>query len=70
MLNLDGVRSYATRRLVVDALKRAQNNDAFLALTSARATISANLWTISPIDQALTRDLVARIDAAMSPYFE
>jgi hypothetical protein len=70
LTNLDGVRSYATRRVVVDALKRAQNNDAFLALTAARATIQANLWTLSPVDQALTRDLLARIDAAMAPYFE
>ena len=28
--------------------RHAQNNDAFLALTSARATIEANLWTLGP----------------------
>ncbi len=60
LVNLDGVRSYATRRIVVDALKSAQNNDAFLALTSARATLNANLWTLGAVDQALTRDLIDR----------
>lgn len=60
----------ATRRLVVDALKRAQNDDALVALTSARSSIAASLPALSPFDQALTRDLLARIDAALSPYFE
>ncbi len=70
LLNLDGVRSFATRRVVVDALKRAQNTDAFIALTTARATLAATLGSLSPVDQALTRDLIARIDAVTSPYFD
>ncbi len=40
LANLDGVRSYSTRRLVVDALKRAQTLDAYLALLDARAARS------------------------------
>ncbi len=70
LLNADGVRSYATRRIVVDALKRAQNTDAYLALVAARDGLNAQIPSLSPNDQALTRDLVARIDAAISPYFE
>jgi hypothetical protein len=70
LLNLDGVRSYPTRRVVIDALKRAQNTDAFVALTSARASLAASLGALSPTDQALTRDLIARIDAATAPYFD
>ncbi|NVB79702.1 MAG: hypothetical protein HOV81_15000 [Kofleriaceae bacterium] len=70
ILNLDGVRSFPTRRVVIDALKRAQNTDAFVALTSARATLAASLGSLSPTDQALTRDLIARIDAATAPYFD
>ncbi len=70
LLNLDGVRSYATRRIVIDALKRAQHVDAYLALDSARATLAAQLPALAPVDQALTRDLLARLDAALAPYFE
>jgi len=70
LLNVDGVRSYATRRIVIDGLERAQNLDSFLVLSEARTTLAAQLPTLAPVDQALTRDLLARIDAALSPYFE
>jgi hypothetical protein len=70
IVNLDGVRSYATRRQVVDALKSMQHVDAYVALLEARATLSAQLGALATTDQALTRDLIARIDAATSPYFE
>lgn len=68
--NVDGARSYPTRRTVVDALKRAQNLDSYLALVSAKDTLTAQLPGLSAVDQALTRDLLARIDAALSPYFD
>ncbi|MGN6110858.1 MAG: hypothetical protein ACTHU0_37495 [Kofleriaceae bacterium] len=45
LVNLDGVRSYATRRLVVDALERAHGIEAYLALAGARAEIAATLPT-------------------------
>lgn len=70
VVNADGARSYPTRRIVVDALKRAQNLDSYLVLVSAKDTLTAQLPSLSPQDQALTRDLLARIDAAISPYFE
>jgi Met-zincin len=70
LVNGDHVRSFATRRAVVDALKLAQNTPAFLALTRARAAIAASLGGLSPTDLALTQDLLARIDSALAPYFE
>ena len=70
LLNGDGVRSYATRRIVIDGLKAAQNTESYLALVEARDALNAQVPSLSPTDQALTRDLVARIDAAISPYFE
>jgi hypothetical protein len=70
LINSDGARSFATRRLVVDALKKAQTQDAFLALRDARDAITATLNGLSPSDRALTEDLLARITAAISPYFE
>ena len=70
ILNTDGIRSYQTRRIVVDALKRAQNIDSYLALMQAKDTLASQLAWLSPTEQALTRDLIARIEAAVSPYFE
>jgi hypothetical protein len=70
LINSDSSRSFATRRLVVDALKKAQNNDAFLALLGAQTAINASLSKLNPTDKALTQDLLARINQAVSPYFE
>jgi hypothetical protein len=70
LINSDGARSFATRRLVVDALKKAQNQSAFLALRDARDAITASLGGLSASDRALAEDLLARITAAISPYFE
>ncbi len=70
ILNVDGVRTYSTRRIVIDALKRAQNDDALVALISSRDALAASLPTLGAADQALTRELIARIDAATSPYFQ
>ena len=70
LVNADNVRSYPTRRIMVDALKRAQNTESYLALVDGRAALAAQLPSLSATDQALTRDLMARIDAALSPYFE
>lgn len=68
--NADGVRSYATRRIVVDALKSMQHVEAYVALVDARTALTAQLGALGATDQVLTRDLIARIDAAISPYFE
>ena len=70
LINSDGARSFATRRLVVDALKAAQNNSAFLALRDARDAVTAALSGLSPSDRALTEDLLARVNAALNPYFQ
>ncbi len=70
LVNDDNARSYATRRLIIDALKRAQNTPAYLALIDARGSLAAKLTTLDPTERALTQDLIARIDAATSPYFQ
>jgi Met-zincin len=69
LINSDNSRSYATRRVLIDSLKKAQNTQAFLALVDARAQLVARLGSLGPTDRALTQDLIARIDAATSPYF-
>jgi len=67
--NVDGVRTYPTRRMVIDALSNAQALEAYLALLAAREALVAQLPGLGPDDRALTRDLIARLDAAIDPYF-
>lgn len=72
IVNEDGVRSFELRRTAVDVLKRLQDNGAFLELRTARDTVAAALadGTVPEADIPLTEDLLARIEAALSPYFD
>jgi hypothetical protein len=70
--NVDGARSFETRRLVVDILRDLQSVAAYEALLATQAELSAALagGTLTGSEAALSRDLLARIDAATSPYFD
>lgn len=70
LINGDRVRTFATRRLIVDALKKAQNTPAYLALVDARGAIAGTLSSLPAAERALTEDLLARIDRAITPYFQ
>jgi hypothetical protein len=72
IVNADGVRSFQLRRTGVDVLKRLQDDAAFLELRTARDATAAALagGTLAEADIPLTEDLLARIEAALSPYFE
>ena len=70
LVNADGVHSFATRRLLVDALKKAQNDSAFVALRGARDAINATLNQLDPSNRALTEDLLARANQALNPYYQ
>lgn len=72
LLDLDGVRSFATRRLCVDILRQMQSLPALQVLLDARAALAAALddGSMGADERALTRDLWARIDRAVSPYYE
>ncbi|MSP59135.1 MAG: hypothetical protein EXR72_02140 [Myxococcales bacterium] len=69
LLNLDQVRSFPTRRVCVDVLKKQQTLVAYSALVEARATIAAGRNGLTGTEAVLTDDLLARIDAATHPYF-
>jgi hypothetical protein len=71
LLDLDGVRSFETRRLAVDVLKQLQTIDAYQALLDARDALTAELASggFTGVDAALRQDLLARIGKAISPYF-
>lgn len=72
LTNVDKIRSFDTRRVVVDILKKMQNQEAFNLLREARAAIAAQkaLGGMTVTEAALTDDLLARIDRATTPYFE
>jgi hypothetical protein len=67
LTNGDGLRTFATRRLAVDVLKHMQVQAALDALVDARAKISTKGLSGSALND--TNDLLARIDAALTPYF-
>jgi hypothetical protein len=71
LVNLDGIRSFASRRAMVDLLEGRQTVEALGTLLVARSSIEADLAAgMSPLDATLTRDLLSRIDRATSPYFD
>jgi hypothetical protein len=70
LLNLDGFRSFQTRRTSVDALKTWQALPAFEVLREARGALVPPAEPPLPADQqALIEDLLARIQRAVTPYF-
>ena len=71
LLNLDGVRSFATRRQGVDVLKQFQNGAAFAILQETKVKLTVQLASGTLTGQAFlnTEDLLARVTAAISPYY-
>jgi hypothetical protein len=69
LTNSDKIRSFESRRPMVDILKKAQSLPALGALLQARTEIAAQVAKLSGPELLLTNDLLQRIDAATSPYF-
>jgi hypothetical protein len=67
--NVDGARSFASRRVAVDVLKKIQTEAAYEALLAGRDATLAARASLSGSAAAQTDDLIARIDAAIHPYF-
>ncbi|MGZ6143459.1 MAG: zinc-dependent metalloprotease [Myxococcales bacterium] len=70
LLNSDGIRTFTTRRLMVDILSSFQIAAAYDALVQARAQIAAQRAGMTGATAEMTDDLLARIDAATHPYFK
>lgn len=70
--NEDGVRSPELRRVGVDVLKALQSQSALLELRAAREWLAAEVSSGSTAAEQLPllEDLSARIDAALTPYFD
>jgi hypothetical protein len=70
--NTDQQRTYTLRRTAVDVLAALQSDAALVRLTRARPSI-ASAGAAAPAgsdDATLTADLLARVDAALNPYFK
>jgi hypothetical protein len=70
LLNVDKIRSFETRRVAVDILKKFQTMDAYNTLLDAKTALLAARPSLTGNELALTNDLLARIEKATSPYFE
>jgi hypothetical protein len=68
--NEDGLRSASTRRMSVDALKAVQTSEGLLALQNGKASLEAELKGLTGAELLEQQDLIARIQAATSPYFK
>jgi hypothetical protein len=71
LTNVDKIRSFETRRAMVDILKKMQSDEAYATLTEAKASINAALALggMSAQEVRDTNDLLARINRAVSPYW-
>jgi hypothetical protein len=67
--NTNGVTGFANRRTGVDVLKKIQLSSAYQELLGARADILGGVPAGAEPD-LLTRDLLARIDVAVTPYYK
>ncbi|QSQ15396.1 zinc-dependent metalloprotease [Myxococcus landrumensis] len=69
LINVDGIRSFQSRRTMVDILKSMQSLGAYSALRQGRDTVATQAGTLSGTQKLLAEDLLARIDLALSPYY-
>jgi hypothetical protein len=67
--NADGIRSFPARRTAIDTLKAMQHEAALAALVEAREGLVQSRASATGGDALEIDDLVARVDAAMKPYF-
>lgn len=72
VVNEDRIRTYELRRTAVDVLKALQAEPALIALRTARTVLRAQLGDaeLPTPDVPLAEDLLARIEAALAPYFD
>jgi len=70
LLNGDRIRSYKSRRTSVDILKKLQSPAAYGALRDAKTALVASRPTTPPDEVLDLDDLIARIDRAITPYYD
>jgi hypothetical protein len=72
LANQDGVRSFALRRSAVDVLHALQTDVALVALSTALDELGRQRASgdVPDLEVPLLDDLIARAEAALTPYFE
>ncbi|GEN10115.1 hypothetical protein MFU01_51520 [Myxococcus fulvus] len=69
LLNVDGVRVFATRKVMVRILKQLQTFEAYAILREGRLAVEAELPGLSGRQLLEAEDLAALLRQATSPYF-
>ncbi|MBZ4400856.1 zinc-dependent metalloprotease [Myxococcus sp. MISCRS1] len=69
LLDLDGVRTFATRKVMVRILKQVQTFEAYAILREGRLAVEAQLPGLSGRQLLEAEDLAALLRQATSPYF-
>nr|BDT33173.1 zinc-dependent metalloprotease [Myxococcus sp. MH1] len=69
LLDLDGVRTFATRKVMVRILKQLQTFEAYAILREGRLAVEAQLPGLSGRQLLEAEDLAALLGQATSPYF-
>jgi hypothetical protein len=69
LVNTDKVRAAATRRQTVDILKALQSADAYQILLDAQPVLNNELATLTGTAANDLKDLIARVQAAVTPYY-
>ncbi|MCP3061435.1 zinc-dependent metalloprotease [Myxococcus sp. K38C18041901] len=69
LLDVDGVRTFATRKVMVRILKQLQTFEAYAILREARLAVEAQLPGLSGRQLLEAEDLAALLRQATSPYF-
>jgi hypothetical protein len=67
--NVDGIRSFATRRVAVAVLKKLQTQEAMDVLYDAQVRLGPALAQVTGADAAQASELAADLTRALDPYF-
>ena len=69
VLNSDKVRTGTSGRQAIDVLKKLQTLEAYRTLVDTKAALVAQRAQVTGDDALMLDDLIARANAALSPYF-
>jgi hypothetical protein len=70
LMNADAIRSWASRRKMVDLLKKQQTAEALVVLHDAQDQLRVARASMTGAEAAQADDLLSRIQQAVSPYFD
>lgn len=69
VLNSDKARTGASSRQAIDVLKKLQTPEAYQTLVDTKAALVAQRAQATAAEALMLDDLIARANAALTPYF-